>query len=305
LRYRRRPEAARFPPLLLTIEHTNLYRYSQPVELTLHQLMLRPLESHEVQIRSERLEIHPAHELRWEHDVFDNSIALVNFTGQTDELRITSRYTVEQFNLNPFNFVLEIYTNELPFAYHSDEVPDLAPFLKQHHLQDTPAIQEWVRPLLDSRGRARTLEFLIALNQSVAAQFGYRRREDPGVQTPAETLKTRSGSCRDFALLFMEAARHMGLAARYVSGYLCSAEGEKSEVAADATHAWAEVYLPGAGWKGFDPTCGTLAAGLHVRVAVARDPAQATPIRGSYLGDASVFRDMEVIVKAQAIKSTS
>lgn len=270
--------------MLLTIEHTNLYRYTWPVELTLHQLMLRPVECHEVQIRSESLEIHPAHQLRWEHDVFDNSIALVNFTGKTDELRITSRYTVEQFNLNPFNFVLEIYTNELPFAYQDDEAPDLAPFLKQHHPQDTAAIQEWVRPLLSSQGRARTLEFLIALNQSVAAQFGYSRREEPGVQTPAETLKSRSGFCRDFALLFMEAARYMGLAARYVSDYLCSTEGEKLEGAADATHAWAEFYLPGAGWKGFDPTCGTLAAGLHLRVAVAREPSQATPICGSYLG---------------------
>jgi len=286
--------------VLLNIEHTNVYRYTQPVELTLHRLMLRPIESHEVQVRSERLEIHPVHELRWKHDVYDNSIALVHFTGKTDELRITSCYTVEQFNLNPFNFVLEIYTNELPFAYQDQEAPDLSPYVRQHHPDDIPAIREWVQPYLDAKGRAATLEFLIALNQSVPAQFGYAQREEPGVQTPAETLRLRTGCCRDFALLFMEASRYMGLAARYVSGYLCSTEKGKSAVAADSTHAWTEIYLPGGGWKGFDPTCGNLAAELHVRVAVAREPEQATPISGSYLGDASLFRGMEVTLTARA-----
>jgi len=288
--------------VLLSIEHTNIYRYARPVELTLHKLMLRPMEGHQVQVRSGSLEITPAHQVRWKHDVFDNSIALVNFTGKADELRIASCYTVEQFNLNPFDFVLEIYTNDLPFPYQSDEAPDLVPFLKQHHPADVPAIREWLKPFLDSQGRAKTLDFLIALNQSVASTLGYSRREEPGVQTPGETLKTRSGSCRDFALLFMEAARCMGLAARYVSGYLCSTEEDKNEVAADATHAWTEIYLPGGGWRGFDPTCGTLAAELHVRAAVAREPAQATPIRGSYLGDASLYRGMEVTVKAQVIQ---
>jgi len=303
LRYRFGNKRSRFRAVLLSIEHTNIYRYTRLVELTTHTLMLRPTESHEVRIRSERLDLSPVHQVRWKHDAFDNSIALADFTTKTSELRIASHYTVEQFNINPFNFVLEIYTNELPFKYQKDEAPDLAPFRKPHHPKDAAAIQKWVRPFLDSKGRARTLEFLIALNQCVPAQFSYGRREEPGVQTPGKTLKCRSGSCRDFALLFMEAARQMGLAARYVSGYLCGVEGDSPEVASNATHAWAEIYLPGGGWKGFDPTCGTLAAGLHVRVAVAREPAQATPIRGSYLGDASAFGGMEVTVKAQAIET--
>jgi transglutaminase-like putative cysteine protease len=139
----------------------------------------------------------------------------------------------------------------------------------------------------------------------VAAQFTYTRREEPGIRTPAETLSSRSGSCRDFALLFMEAARHMGLAARFVSGYLCSPEDRKPDVASDATHAWAEIYLPGGGWKGFDPTCGILAAGLHVRVAATRNPAQATPIRGGFIGEASVYRGMEVIVHARSVPAST
>jgi transglutaminase-like putative cysteine protease len=263
--------------------------------------MLRPAESHGLQIRSEELEIHPAHTLSWEHDVFYNSVAQVNFTGKTEELRIASRYTVEQFNTNPFNFVLEIYTNDLPFDYRGDDIDDLAPYLIRQYPQDQQAIHEWLRPFLDPQGRARTLEFLLALNEFVAANFSYGRREEAGIQAPAQTLALRSGSCRDFALLFMEAARHMGLAARYVSGYLCSVDQQEQEVAANATHAWTEIYLPGGGWKGFDPTCGILAAGLHVRVAATRNPAQATPIRGSYLGDASLFHDMSVSIDARVI----
>lgn len=288
----------------MSIEHSNIYHYAEPVELTTHALMLRPVESHEVQVRSERLEIHPAHQLRWKHDVFDNSIALVDFPEKTRELRIASRYTVEQFNLNPFNFILESHARELPFRPENDEARDLAPFLT-HAPSDTPALREWLRPFLDARGRANTLEFLIALNQAVSVHFAYTRRDEPGVQTASETLRKRSGSCRDFALLFMEAARYQGLAARYISGYLCGTAESPMAVASDSTHAWAEIYLPGGGWKGFDPTCGILAAGLHVRVAVTREPAQATPISGSYLGDASAFRGLEVTVKAQALPTNS
>jgi len=289
--------------VLLRIEHTNIYRYARPVELTRHRLMLRPAESHSLQIRAESLEIQPAHRLSWEHDVFCNSIAQVSFTEKADELRIASRYTVEQFNINPFDFVLEIYTNDLPFEYRGDDVDDLAPYLRPQHPEDSPAIRDWLRPFLDAQGRGKTLQFLLAVNESIPAGFGYSRRDEPGIQTPAETLRSRSGTCRDFALLFMEAARHMGLAARYVSGYLCSADDRQPDVATNATHAWAEIYLPGGGWKGFDPTSGILAAGLHVRVAAARNPSQATPIRGSYLGDAALFQGMEVAIKAHAIET--
>lgn len=289
--------------MLLRIEHTSVYRYARPVELTTHRLMLRPAESHGLQIREASLEICPAHQLRWKHDVFYNSIALVTFTDKASELRIASCYTVEQFNTNPFDFVLEIYTNELPFDYRGDDADDLAPYLKQQYPEDSPAIREWLRPFLDAQGRGKTLDFLLALNESVASGFGYARREEPGIQTPAQTLQSRAGSCRDFALLFIEAARHMGLAARYVSGYLCGTDDQSPDVASDATHAWAEIYLPGGGWKGFDPTSGILAADLHVRVAAVRNPAQATPIHGSYIGDASLFNGMEATVNARAIEA--
>lgn len=287
----------------LRIEHTNVYRYRQPVELTLHRLMLRPAESHEVTIQSERLDISPNHQLRWEHDVFYNSVALASFQEKTEELRITSCYTVQKLKLNPFEFVLEIYTNKLPFAYQGNEADDLRPYMQPQFPQDQSAISQWVKPHLDTKGRAETLPFLLEINSSVPRDFSYRRREEHGIQSPAETLMRKSGTCRDFALLLMETARYMGLAARYVSGYLCSSEEENKGVATNSTHAWTEIYLPGGGWRGFDPTSGILAAEYHVRVAATRDPSQATPISGSYIGDASLFQGMEVSVKFHQIES--
>ena len=285
----------------LSIEHINIFQYSRPVELTPHRLMLRPTESHNLQIIEERLEISPAHTLSREQDVFDNSVAEVVFTEKSATLKIASHYTLKQFNINPFDFVLEIYTNELPFTYRGDDLQDLAPYLTQQYPEDAAVVNSWLLAYLDSNGRGKTLDVLLALNSSIAAGFGYARREEEGIQKPAETLRLRTGSCRDFALLLMEAARTLGLAARYVSGYLCSSEDEAQDAAYNSTHAWTEIYLPGAGWKGFDPTSGVLAAGYHVRVAATRNPIQATPISGSYLGDASLFQGMEVTVNASAL----
>ncbi len=288
----------------ITIEHLNRYRYTRPVGFTKHRLMLRPAESHGLNILESSLEVSPVHQLSWEHDVFYNSVAHIHFTQKAPELIINSRYELEQFNLNPFEFVMEIYTNDLPFAYQSDDAADLQPYIQPQYPADHAAISTWLRPLLDSHGRGKTLEFLLALNSTIAEQFSYGRREVPGIQLPAETLKLCTGSCRDFALLMMEAARHMGLAARYVSGYLCAmVDDDPPDVADNATHAWTEIYLPGAGWKGFDPTAGILVAGLHVRVAATRNPVQATPIRGSFLGDASLFAGMEVAINAIATPS--
>jgi len=287
----------------LKISHVNIYRYERPVELTNHQLMLRPVESHGLQIRSEKLEVYPAHNLSWKHDVFNNSVAQIHFTGKTEELRITSEYTVEQFNINPFNFALDLYANLLPFDYQGEDLIDLAPFLIRQYPADHSVLEEWLVPRLVPNGKTETLKFLLALNEHIASHFNYGRREEPGVQSPAQTLALGSGTCRDFALLLMEAARHLGLAARFVSGYLCSSDNEAVEIAANATHAWTEIYLPGAGWKGFDPTSGILAASLHVPVATTRNPEQATPIRGSYLGDAKLFKAMSVCIEAHVIES--
>lgn len=289
--------------MLVSISHVTVYRYSELVQLGTHRLIIRPLEGHDVQIRSSSLRITPAHSIRWLHDVFGNSIALVDFNELANELRVESAVTVEQYNTNPFNFVLERYATELPFQYQEEERFDVASCLQCQFPGDMEAVRNWIRPFLNMNGRARTIDFLIAINKSVPLFFAYRRREELGVQSPGETLRLRSGSCRDFALLLMEAARQLGLAARFVSGYLCQSAGSHYEAAMGATHAWAEVYLPGAGWKGFDPTCGILAADLHVRVATTRLPSQAPPVSGSFVGSVSLYRGMEVLVDARAIEA--
>jgi transglutaminase-like putative cysteine protease len=290
--------------MLLNIEHTTVYRYTRPVQFGTHRVLVRPLEGHDVQIRSSSLLIEPVHRIRWIHDIFDNSIALVDFTELADELRVESRLTVEQFNTNPFNFVIEPHAVELPFAYEAGDAPDVAPYLLRRFPQDDMAIQKWSRPF---RGASKTgtLDFLTALNSSIPLSFTYIRREEPGVQSPAQTLATRGGSCRDFAMLLMEAARYVGLAARFVSGYLCSTDAFTHEAASGATHAWTEIYLPGAGWMGFDPTCGILAADAHVRVAVARDPSQVVPVSGTFIGTVADTLGMQVVVKARGVKEVT
>lgn len=290
----------------LHIEHHTTYRYSKPVRFGPHRLLLRPREGHDVQIKESSLQISPTHRIRWVHDVFDNSVAEVQFLNESTELRIQSTLTLWQNNFDPFDFVLEPYASVLPFQYDEALSNDIMPYFKRHAPQDDEALKNWVRPYLNTKGQASTLDFLTAINRSVPMFFQYQQREEPGIQSPGETLQKRSGSCRDFALLMMEAARYLGLAARFVSGYLCETHaGPQFEAASGATHAWTEIYLPGAGWKGFDPTCGILAATHHVRVASARDPAQASPISGAFIGTASTQQSLEVEVRAVALDDPS
>lgn len=292
--------------MILQIRHQTIYRYARPVKFGPHRLVIRPLEGHDVQIRSSGLTLAPAHRIRWVHDVFDNSIALVDFLEPSQEMNVISTVKVEQFNINPFDFILDASAMELPFSYSPEETKDVAVYSDMQYPQDRAAIQGWIKPFLNLQGRARTLDFLSSINKSFPLFFQYTRREEPGVQSPAETLRKRAGSCRDFALLLMEAARHLGLAARFVSGYLCHLETEAPpDAASHATHAWTEIYLPGAGWKGFDPTSGILAADLHVRVAVTRTPSQAVPVMGTFSGSSRDFLGMTVTVDARAMKESA
>ncbi len=261
----------------LRIRHTTVYRYSQEVVFGPHWLMIRPREEHDLRIESSRLEISPAHSLRWRTDAYGNSIALVHLQKPAAQLRIDSEVTVKHFEPNPFNFLLVPEAVNYPFQYHPQEYPDLAPCLVPLYPADEAEVRAWLAPFLPASGSTPTLNLLTALNQAVRSDFTYVRRDEPGIQSPAETLGKKSGSCRDYAALFMEACRHLGLAARFVSGY-----AHNPKEAHGSTHAWAEVYLPGAGWKGFDPTAGILACDLHVPVAVARDPGQATPVSGTF-----------------------
>lgn len=281
----------------LDINHVTEYRFPAPVSLQLHRLLLRPRESHNVRIESSILEILPAHTLQWKLDVLDNSVALVSFPEPSDRLRIASSVVIEHYDDNPFDFVLDDYAVIHPFDYVEEDGIELAPFLRSLYPSDWEAVQRWLDGL-DLPRPLQTFTLLDRINREISGHFVYRLREEPGVQPPALTLARNSGSCRDFAALFMEACRHLGLASRFVSGYLLSFDSDAGNA---STHAWAEVYLPGAGWKGFDPTSGEVTGNHHIAVAVARHPEAVPPVAGSYLGSPGQQPLLSVSVRVSAL----
>lgn len=284
----------------LTIEHLTTYAYSQPVGFGEHRLMVRPLDSHDIRLVDSRIVIRPPARVRWIHDVFGNSVAIVTFDGQSDELTIESRISVDHYGVEGIPIELEPRAASLPMEYLEDERRDLEPLLALHYDDPDGQVAAWVGRFLAGDGRTSTYHCLEAMTRAIKAEFGYSNRFEPGVQTPAETLVKGSGTCRDFALLLMEAARSLGIAARFVSGYLYDPALDSDEPAmsgAGYTHAWAQIYLPGPGWTEFDPTNGIVGGSNLVRVSVARDPAQAIPIQGSYVGPRDAFERLDVEVR--------
>ena len=281
---------------LLTVRHVTIYRYAEPVGLGEHRMMFRPRESHDLRLIAERLDIVPKPvRLRWVHDVFDNSVAVATFSGRTTELRFDSTVTLEHTETDLPDYALESQAATYPFAYARDELPDLAPALQRQF--PAPEIDRWATSFLAPSSSTDTIALLRAMTVGIREQLDYRRRVERGVQAPSETLRLGSGSCRDFALLMMEGVRSLGLAARFVSGYIFGPDAEPSgTLGGGATHAWLQVYLPGAGWIDFDPTNRIIGNRNLIRVAVAWAPAQALPLWGTYIGQASSFIGMEVAV---------
>lgn len=275
------------------IVHRTYYNFPEPVWLNPHALRLRPKEGHELRIESSILEIRPTAVLRWHRDVEDNSVAIATFASQTTQLAIESEVVIQQYNEEPLDFVVADYATNYPFAYKPEDRDVLSPHLKVVEPPDSNAMGEWVKQLWLAGERIETYALLRRLAQRIQQSLSYQRREEPGVQTPADTLSRATGSCRDYAYLFMESARHLGLAARFVSGYLHSPPADTDY---GATHAWAEVFLPGAGWTGFDPTIGELVGTDHIAVAVARMPESIPPVSGSFQGPPGAGLDVGVWV---------
>jgi transglutaminase-like putative cysteine protease len=267
----------------LNISHVTEYIFSTSVTLQPHRLLLRPRESHTLRIESSTLAIHPAHTIRWHRDALDNSVASVSFLAPSNSLRIDSKVSVEMYEDAPLDFLVADNAVTYPFNYAQEEQPDLAGFRQSVYVQDRLAVNQWLASLGCLMGPIETFVLLDRMNRDVASRSVYQAREAPGVQSPALTLSSRSGSCRDFAALFMEACRHLGLACRFVSGYLDISATSGGNA---TTHAWAEVYLPGPGWKGFDPTSGELTDNRHIPIAVARHPEAVPPVAGSFVGPA-------------------
>lgn len=280
----------------LRIKHITEYLFPTEVTLNQHRLLLRPREGHDVRIESSKLEITPSYNIKWQRDVFDNSLAVVSFNEPANRLMIASEVVIQHYEQAPFDFLVDDYAVNYPFMYAQGEQIDLAAYQQMVFFNEQSIINEWLLQL--GLYGMQTFALLVKLNQAIRTQFRYQMREEAGVQSPAQTIYQRSGSCRDYATLFIEACRSLGLASRFVSGYL---HAPATEAGNATTHAWVEVYLPGTGWKGFDPTAGEVTGSHHIAVAVARDPETVPPVSGSFIGPGLVTPTMLVNVQVNLL----
>jgi transglutaminase-like putative cysteine protease len=278
---------------VVTIRHTTVYRYAAPVTFGDHRLMFRPRDSHDLRLLETGLQISPPANVRWLHDVFGNSIAVASFLEPAQELQLISTIRLEHFPGIALEFPLEPYARHHPFSYSAEEVPDLGRTMERHYPDPDHRIDEWAHRFIAGPGETDTQALLVSITAAIREELRYEAREAEGTQTPIETLDRASGTCRDFALFMMEAARSLGFAARFVSGYLY----DDGAVGGGATHAWVQIYLPGGGWVEFDPTNALIGGQKLVRVAVTRDPSQAVPVAGTWTGAPSDFLCMTVDVQ--------
>jgi transglutaminase-like putative cysteine protease len=280
----------------IRIVHKTEYHYSQPVSFGPHRVMMRPREGHDVHIVRGRLDVEPAATVRWLHDIYSNSIAVLTFSQPSRTLSVVGEVDVDLYDDNPIECLIDPNARQFPFQYAPEEQVELISFRLPTYPYEGPRLQQWLSELYRPGQVVGTFELLEKLNTHIFHSFKYAHRDDPGVQLPCDTLVRGSGSCRDFAVLMMEAARHWGFGARFVTGYIQMNEGQHG-----ATHAWTDIYIPGAGWHGFDPTNNKLAGDEHISVAVAREQEKASPLSGTWDGPANAFQDMNVSVQVSAI----
>ena len=280
----------------LRIDHVTEYRFPRPTTLLPHRLLLRPREDHAVRITSFELDVTPQPQIRWQRDALDNSVALVSFASGSDRLRIESRVVIEHHEQWPLDFVVEQRAVTHPFAYEAPEAALLISFLQPSWPVDRAAVLDWLFGLGIGNAPTETFVLLDRLNRAIQQNFRYEDRQAPGIQSPAQTLARGVGSCRDFAALFVDACRHLSLASRFVSGYVRTTTAVP---VGGATHAWADVYLPGPGWKGFDPTHGQVTGTDHIAVAVAQHPQHVPPVAGSFFGTGDQAPALFVSVRVQ------
>jgi transglutaminase-like putative cysteine protease len=294
------------------ITHTTTYRYRKPVTFGEHRVMFRPRDSHDLRVLATDLVVSPEAAVRLIQDPHSNSVALVTPLGEAEELRIVCSFRIEHAVTNNLELPLAPGAEFFPFSYSVEERFDLEQYLRPHYDDPFGRLSTWARQFIRTDGPTGTRDLLVAMNQFIKNEFTYAGRDEEGTQTPLDTLAHQSGSCRDFALLMMEAARRLGVATRFVSGYLydpaldrAAIEGQdetaSDTVGAGATHAWLQAYLPGAGWVPFDPTNNLTGGSQLVRVGVARDPRLAAPISGSWYGEPDAYLGMEVDVRVRRV----
>ena len=282
------------------IVHTTIYHYKNPVTFGEHRVMFRPRDSHDLRVLATDLQVSPEFMVRMIQDPHSNSVALVQPLVPATELKIVCSFTIEHAQTFNLELPLAPSAEVFPFAYSLEERFDLEQYLRPHHDDPGGHLTAWARQFIRTDGLTGTRDLLVKMNEFIRVNFRYADRDEEGTQTPQATLKLNSGSCRDFALLMMEAARRLGIATRFVSGYLYdpALDGgtDAGTVGAGSTHAWLQAYLPGAGWVPFDPTNNLLGGNQLIRVGVARDPSQAAPVAGSWYGEPGDYLGMTVEV---------
>lgn len=283
----------------VTIMHATDYHYRTEVALGPHRLMLRPRETRDLSLTSFDLEIHPAARIDWSHDVAGNAVATAHFDTRTTMLSIRSRTRVDLHAPVWPVFPIAAAAASYPFTYAPDDWTDLGALAMPQYADDTGRLSNWVERFVMARP-TDTLSLLKDISNGITATISYQSRETEGTQGPLETLDRGSGTCRDFAVLFAEATRTLGFGARLVSGYLFDPSGDQvGSAGAGSTHAWVEVFIPGAGWIPFDPTNRSVGSTNLIPVAVARRIEQVAPVTGSFHGRPTDVVSMEVGVAVE------
>lgn len=297
---------------IYSVEHETVYRYAKPVRFLEHRLLYRPRSAHDFDVLASSLEVTPTSNVREIQDVFSNSVTLFTPRTEADTLRVRAWFAIRMTGggraAKP---PVAPHAARYPFDYTAEERMDLGARLTPHYPDPEGRLYEWTRSFFAEDPRPRTLALLDAMATRIRAEFAYVTRDTEGTQTPDETLTKKSGTCRDFALLMMEAARRLGMGARYVSGYLYDPALDRDDnhdgivdvQGAGVTHAWLHVFLPGAGWVSFDPTNPKAGSAHLIRVAHARDPMQALPLRGNWFGAKEDYLGMDVRVTVGLVRS--
>ncbi|MEM1158120.1 MAG: transglutaminase family protein [Verrucomicrobiota bacterium] len=282
--------------MLYQISHTTEYLYDQPVGFTPQVIRLFPRMDNRIRMMSYTLKVFPEGDLYWLRDPYDNAIAKFFTTTKCRQLSVSVSAKIEHRQESAFDFLLDSHAIQFPFGYTHSEKEVLQPYLSD--TEPAQALVAWLNSVEVTRV-GDTTTCLTSLVQQIHQSISYQRRDQPGIQTPATTLQARSGSCRDYAVLLMAVCNHLGLATRFVSGYLHASTDDADTRGADALHAWADVYLPGAGWRGLDPTNGIWCSHSHIPLAVSRNPLETTPVEGSYCADHVVSSSMKTRLNIQ------
>ncbi|MDB5445553.1 MAG: transglutaminase domain protein [Phenylobacterium sp.] len=282
---------------VVSIRHSTTYRYRNPVGFGEHRMMLRPLEAFDQRLLSAEIEISPEPSLmRHIHDASGAAVGVARFSTRAERLVIESRMRVDHTPEAPFD--LEAAAGWLATdrpAYEAEEAHELATSIARRYA-DAGEVEAWARRFLRSHGRTRVSTVMTEMMEAIRGEFAYALRLAGAPQSPVATLRRRQGSCRDFAVLMAEAARSLGLAAQFVSGYVYSTAQAGGRTGGGHTHAWVRVYLPGCGWVDFDPTNAIVGNVDLIRVAVVADPRLAVPLYGAWDGEAGDFLGMDVTV---------